>query len=163
MRWFGQRIREAELGTRLDVIQKGGNSWIRHSNEAFLYVGTGGPRPKLSKDAAASHSRQNSGYFVMLWFIWAMFMLLPVFRHDGAGVFYLDPSQPQRGLVRCRHCVKSFTLSKRTQRPTWERPDNPWTSGATFSSSFLWIIPPTSMVLIQFISKRMQNILDNFV
>lgn len=56
-------------------------------------------RPKLNKDVAATHIHQGSGCLAMSWFISTAFMLLTVFKHNRVGVVYLDPPQPQSGLV----------------------------------------------------------------
>lgn len=87
----------------------------------------------VSKDAVVTHVGQDSGCLVTLWFIWTMFMLLSVFRHDnGMGLFYLDLSQPRSGLIWCWCFVQLFTFDKKTLRPNWQFPTSSWMSGAAF-------------------------------
>ena len=56
-------------------------------------------------------------------------MLLSAFRHDGEGLFSLDPSQPEWSGLMSVFCE---TVKERIPRPTWEFPASSWTSGATF-------------------------------
>ena len=61
-------------------------------------------------------------------------MLLSVFRHDGEGLFSLDPSQPEWSGLMSVFCE---TVKERIPRPTWEFPASSWTSGAT---TFLFLL-----------------------